>query len=75
MVLNVVMVGFFGAVTGLVKPEALRKAVLDSVPEAFQDLNGRAFDKGSEYGMSHHDPLELSAEAEAAAHVAVSGGE
>ncbi len=75
MVQNVVMVGFFGAVTGLVKPEALRKAVLDSVPEAFQDLNGRAFDKGYEYGMGHHDPLEMTAEAEAAHHVAVSGGE
>ncbi len=32
MVLNIVMVGFFAAVTGLPAPEALRKAVTDSVP-------------------------------------------
>jgi 2-oxoglutarate ferredoxin oxidoreductase subunit gamma len=50
MVLNVVMVGFFGAVGGLVSPEALRLAVADSVPPAFKELNLRAFDKGFEYG-------------------------
>lgn len=50
MVLNVVMVGFFAAVTGLLKPESLRKAVADSVPPAFQKLNLQAFDKGYEYG-------------------------
>ena len=50
MVLNIVMVGFFGAVTGLLDRESLRKAVADSVPPAFQDLNLRAFDKGFQYG-------------------------
>ena len=50
MVLNIVMVGFFGAVAGLLDRESLRKAVADSVPPAFQDLNLRAFDKGFEYG-------------------------
>ena len=53
MVLNVVMVGFFAAVTGLIRPESLRKAVLDSVPAAFRDLNAKAFDKGFEYGQLH----------------------
>ena len=51
MVLNIVMVGFFGAVTGLIDQESLRKAVSDSVPPAFQDLNLRAFDKGFDYGV------------------------
>jgi 2-oxoglutarate ferredoxin oxidoreductase subunit gamma len=51
MVLNVVMVGFFGAVTGLLDPENLRKAVGDSVPPSFQQLNLQAFDKGFEYGV------------------------
>lgn len=50
MVLNIVMVGFFGAVAGILDRESLRKAVADSVPPAFQDLNLRAFDKGFEYG-------------------------
>lgn len=51
MVLNIVMVGFFGAVTGLLKPEALRDAIADSVPKAFVELNLKAFDKGYEYGL------------------------
>ncbi|PWU10202.1 MAG: pyruvate ferredoxin oxidoreductase [Terriglobia bacterium] len=50
VVLNIVMVGFFGAVTRLLDPDALRKAVADSVPPALQKLNLQAFDKGFEYG-------------------------
>jgi 2-oxoglutarate ferredoxin oxidoreductase subunit gamma len=50
MVLNIVMVGFFAAVAGLCKPDSLREAVADSVPEAFKELNMKAFDKGLEYG-------------------------
>ena len=34
MVLNIVMVGFFTAVTHLLDPDAVRKAVADSVPPA-----------------------------------------
>jgi 2-oxoglutarate ferredoxin oxidoreductase subunit gamma len=50
VVLNIVMVGFFGAVAALVDREALRQAVADSVPPAMQALNLQAFDKGFEYG-------------------------
>jgi 2-oxoglutarate ferredoxin oxidoreductase subunit gamma len=50
MVLNIVMVGFFGAVAGLLTQDALRKAVADSVPPAFRELNLQAFDKGFDYG-------------------------
>ena len=57
MVLNIVMVGFFAAVTGLVEAEALRKAVLDSVPETFRELNARAFDKGYEYGQARSQTI------------------
>ena len=52
MVLNIVMVGFFAAVAGLVEAGALRKAVADSVPAHFADLNLKAFDKGYEYGTA-----------------------
>ena len=58
MVLNIVMVGFFAAVTGLVAPQALRKAVADSVPPAFQELNLKAFDRGFEYGIENVKALE-----------------
>jgi len=61
MVLNVVMVGFFAAVTQLLDPDAIRHAVEDSVPPATRELNLRAFEKGFEYGLSGHalsDPAE-----------------
>ena len=50
MVLNIVMVGFFGAIAQVVDPNALRQAVAASVPEAYRDLNLKAFDRGFEYG-------------------------
>ena len=52
MVLNIVMVGFFAAVTRLLEADAVRKAVADSVPASFRDLNLKAFDKGYEYGKA-----------------------
>jgi 2-oxoglutarate ferredoxin oxidoreductase subunit gamma len=52
MVLNSVMVGFFTAVTKLLEPDAVRKAVSDSVPSAFRDLNLKAFEKGFDYGVN-----------------------
>ena len=50
MVLNSVMVGFFTAVTKLLTADAVRKAVADSVPPSFRELNLQAFEKGLEYG-------------------------
>lgn len=52
MVLNIVMVGFFAAVTKLIGVEAMRKAVVESVPKGTTDLNLKAFDRGYEYGLS-----------------------
>jgi 2-oxoglutarate ferredoxin oxidoreductase subunit gamma len=50
VVLNIVMVGFFAAVTHILDPDSLRQAVADSVPPAMQKLNLQAYDKGFEYG-------------------------
>src|SRR5580658_7276887 len=52
MVLNSVMVGFFTAVTHLLEPEAVRKAVADSVPKNSRDLNLQAFERGFDYGTT-----------------------
>jgi 2-oxoglutarate ferredoxin oxidoreductase subunit gamma len=52
MVLNIVMVGFFAAVTQLLEADAVRKAVADSVPASFRELNLKAFDRGYEYGKA-----------------------
>lgn len=51
MVLNIVMMGFMTAVTDLVSPEAMRKAVKASVPKGTEQLNLNAFDRGYEYGL------------------------
>ena len=50
MVLNIVMVGFFGALSQVLDPKALRQAVATSVPEAYRELNLKAFDRGFAYG-------------------------
>ena len=64
VVLNIVMVGFFGAVTGLVDADALRSAVKDSVPPALEKLNLQAFDKGFEYGAHLIEKLAEEGQAE-----------
>lgn len=51
MVQNSVMVGFFTAVTRLLEPDSVRKAVADSVPASFCELNLKAFEKGYQYGV------------------------
>jgi len=52
LVLNVVMVGFTAAVTGIVSADAARKAVRESVPPGTESLNLAAFEKGWEFGLS-----------------------
>ena len=52
MVLNSVMVGFFTSVTQLLDAVAVRKAVADSVPVSFRELNLKAFEAGLEYAST-----------------------
>jgi len=51
MVLNIVMMGFLTAVTGIVGVEAMRSAVKVSVPKGTEQLNLNAFNKGYEFGQ------------------------
>lgn len=48
---NLVMLGFFTAVTKIVSSEAMKKALPGLVPDRFLNLNIKAFDKGYEYGL------------------------
>ncbi|MDP7423343.1 MAG: 2-oxoacid:acceptor oxidoreductase family protein [bacterium] len=48
---NVVMLGFFTALTDVVSVEAMKKAVPESVPGRFIELNLNAFNKGYEHGI------------------------
>lgn len=52
LVLNMVMVGFVTAMAGIAKPDAVRKAIQDSVPRGSETLNIAAFEKGLEYGLA-----------------------
>ncbi len=50
IIANLVMLGFFSAITGIVSAEAMKKALPGLVPDRFLDLNIKAFDKGFDYG-------------------------
>ena len=49
IVQNIVMVGFFAAVTKIVPRETIRDAVKESVPPGTEELNLKAFDAGYSY--------------------------
>lgn len=51
VVANIVMVGFFAAVTDLVGVEALRESVKASVPAGTEALNLTAFEQGYAFGL------------------------
>ena len=53
MILNIVMVGFFTAVTRLVDYKAVKEAVKASVPQGTEDMNLKAFDRGYQYGVQY----------------------
>jgi 2-oxoglutarate ferredoxin oxidoreductase subunit gamma len=52
IVTNIVMVGAFTSISGLLKPEAVKKSVIDSVPKRFTELNIKAFERGLEAGKN-----------------------
>jgi 2-oxoglutarate ferredoxin oxidoreductase subunit gamma len=52
MILNIVMVGFFTAVTRLVDYDAAKEAVKASVPPGTENMNLKAFERGYKYGIS-----------------------
>ena len=51
MIMNIVTVGFFGAVSKLIPESALERAVRESVPPATIELNLKAFKRGYEEGQ------------------------
>ncbi|MEJ2211323.1 MAG: 2-oxoacid:acceptor oxidoreductase family protein, partial [Anaerolineae bacterium] len=49
---NTVMLGFWTAIIGAVSKEAMRQAVIESVPPKTVEVNRKAFDQGYERGSS-----------------------
>jgi 2-oxoglutarate ferredoxin oxidoreductase subunit gamma len=50
VVTNIVMVGAATSIFSLLDPKAVKKAVIDSVPTRFKELNVKAFERGLEAG-------------------------
>lgn len=55
IIANLVMMGFFTAITKITTPDVMKKALPGLVPDRFLDLNKKAFDKGYEYGLKALD--------------------
>jgi len=51
IIANLVMLGFFTAITKVVSPEAMKKALPGLVPSRALDLNIKGFDRGYQYGL------------------------
>ena len=49
---NLVVLGFFSAITGAASPEAMKKALPGLVPDRFLKANMSAFDRGYEHGLA-----------------------
>lgn len=52
MIANIVMLGFFTAITKVVSRKAVEEAVKDSVPKGTEEMNLNAFKKGWDYGTA-----------------------
>jgi len=51
IIANLVMIGFFTAITKIASQDSIKKALPGLVPERFLNLNIKAFDKGFEQGL------------------------
>jgi 2-oxoglutarate ferredoxin oxidoreductase subunit gamma len=51
IVANIVMLGFFTATTKIINYEAMKKAVLSSIPKGTEELNSKAFEEGYQFGL------------------------
>jgi 2-oxoglutarate ferredoxin oxidoreductase subunit gamma len=49
MVANIAMLGFFTGQTDVITAEAMKKAILGSVPKGTGELNTNAFELGFQY--------------------------
>jgi len=57
IVTNIVMVGAFTSIFGMLKPDAVKESVIDSVPKRFTELNIKAFERGLEAGKNAVEEL------------------
>ncbi|MBM4451448.1 MAG: pyruvate ferredoxin oxidoreductase [Chloroflexi bacterium] len=53
VVANIIVLGFLAAKSDIVSYEALKKAILDSIPRGTEELNMKAFEMGYKYDSGH----------------------
>ena len=61
IVMNIITVGFFSAITGITSYEATKKAVESSVPPGTEEMNLKAFETGYQYGIELKKPKKQTA--------------
>jgi len=52
IVANIVMIGAFVAITGLLDENAVKESIKENIPKGTEELNLSAFEKGFDYGKS-----------------------
>jgi 2-oxoglutarate ferredoxin oxidoreductase subunit gamma len=52
IVANIVMLGAFVAITGLLDTDAMKEAIKENIPKGTEELNLAAFEKGYEFGKT-----------------------
>ena len=52
VVANIIMLGFFTAISRIISMEAMKKSIQTSTPSGFVDLNIKAFERGYESGLT-----------------------
>jgi 2-oxoglutarate ferredoxin oxidoreductase subunit gamma len=52
VVANIIILGFLAAKSNIIPAEALKNAILDSIPAGTEDINTRAFELGYNYGVA-----------------------
>ncbi len=53
VVANIIVLGFLAATSNIVSSEALRQAIIDSIPPGTESFNMNAFELGYRYGTEH----------------------
>lgn len=52
IVANIIMLGFFTAISEIIHSEAMKNAIRSSIPKGFEELNINAFNRGFEIGIN-----------------------
>jgi len=51
IIANIILLGFFTAITGAIKFKSMEQSILSSIPKGTEEINLKAFQKGNEVGL------------------------